>query len=256
MAKIAIGIPTHNHTVNASTVKTILSGASKDGHSVQYQIYGLSLLARCFNTLFCRAWEIGADYFIMLHADIAVRTRENAPAGWIDIMVRRIKQLEASVLSYASPIKSAEGHLSAGMLLHAGNPYSLRRLTLRQLHKLPVYAISRDHVCSVMGLDPNTSGAMLVNTGLMIMDLRNHPWCEWPGFEIKDRLVWGKKGPKGFTVPEDWNMSYWLHEHGWPYYLSRELHIDHFGSLAYTTEREWGADKDVTPIEPHPSDYV
>lgn len=257
MAKIGIGVPTHNVQLSVSTVQALLAAhRSVDGHFVSAQIVGLSLLARCFNTLFTDSYRRGDDFFVLLHADIGVSPPNGANKTWLDIAIERTEQLGAACLSYVSPIKSDAGHTSSGLFVEPGNLWSLRRLTMKQAHKLPRVAISREHVCMILGFDPAKAGALMVNTGCIIFNLRDFPWSEWPGFSIEDRIVWDpEKQPLLTTVPEDWNLSAWLHSKNWPYFLSRELTVDHAGLKMYNTNDIWGDAVDNAPVIFTPSEW-
>lgn len=256
MAKVGLGVPTHSGSIAAGTAITMLTSTSSRGHHVEPTVQGLSLLAHLFNILFAQSYKRGDDYFVLLHSDISA----SAPAGqgsWIDLMVDRMEALNAAVLSYASPIKGPTGHLSAGMFLEPGNLYSLRRATMHELHEMPQVVITRTEMCRVMGLDPEKCGAMMVNTGCMIMNLRKFPWWTWPGFNIHSELSWSpKRVPRPYCVPEDWGLSAWLHERGWPFYMSRELTIEHAGTKVWHTGEVWGDKHDVSPILWTPQEWA
>jgi hypothetical protein len=259
--KVLVGLPQHAGVMSAQTFQSGLTAQSLQGHDVQFQVLGLSLLARNFNQLFKNAWKHGFDVFVLHHSDILAYplTEEGAVSSWLDILIERMYHMKAACISVASPIKSEAGHTSFGMQLEKGdNPWSLRRITIKQLNKLP-QTISREDCCKLLKLNPNTAGAMLINTGVLVMDLRNFMWNteRWPGFQIKDKLAWNKECTdcEPFTEPEDWRLSRWLHDRDWPYYCVRDIGIDHVGVKIYKNHGYWGFECDDTPIQPSIAEY-
>jgi len=102
------------------------------------------------------------------------------------------------------------------------------------------------------------AGAMIVNTGVWCMDLRRFPWFQlrWPGFEIRDSIEWSLDGvPMAFTEPEDWVSSRWLYKHKLPYFMTRELVLDHFGGKTYTNQGTWGHWNDICQPQPSIEEY-
>jgi hypothetical protein len=228
-------------------VNSLITAASPK-HSIRFQIQGLSLLARNFNTLWASAWEKQADYLVMLHSDIGIRAPEGFSGSWLDAMVERIEESKAAVLSVVVPIKNQIGHTSTALQLEKGNSFKLRRVVIKDLPKLPMKWICRDDLCELYQVSPEVAGPLFVNTGCMIMNLKKFPWAKerWPGFEIRDILAWSLDGiPKPYTVPEDWKLSQWLFEKGWPYYATREFVVAHIGSTPYNNNGEWGCDQDL-----------
>lgn len=212
---------------------------------------GLSLLARNFNSLWIHAYQSGADYFILHHSDIGVESPYHGVC-WLDVLIERMQQLNAAVLSIASPIKSKHGHFSMGLDLEAGNHYTLRRVTVRELATLPEMFICRPDICELFGVPERGSGAMIVNTGVWCMDLKRFPWFQmrWPGFNIKDSIEWSLNGvPAAYSESEDWMASRWLHEHGIPYFATRELHLHHHGCQVYPNYGLWGDAHDLGPTQ-------
>lgn len=252
MSKIQIGIPTHGGSVSVETWSSIKEAERSSAHNISHQCIGLSLLALNFNSLWVTGYKTGADFFVLHHSDLGVHS-PHAGRPWIDVLVDKMYQLSAAAISVASPIKSTAGHLSAGLQMVAGNPHTLRRLTVRELNLLPESFIARCHVCEAFGANPAAAGAMLVNTGLLIIDLRRFPWAglRWPGFEIKDQIAWNLRGePLPYTVPEDWAFSMWMHEHGLPYFMTRELQLVHAGHHTFKNHGIWGDAADFSQPKP------
>ena len=255
--RVLIGVPVHKGDVSGETMTSVVMAHSLVGNIVQVQVIGISLLARCFNSLWIAAYNAGFDYFVMLHSDIGVRA--DGGSSWLDVLVERIQQFEAATLSVVSPIKSDEGMTSTGLYLaKPPNYHTLRRMTIRELATMNEFAITRTDVCKKFGLEPKDVGALLINTGCMIIDLRRFDWfgARWPGFQIVDELVWNKSGvPSTRTRPEDWNFSSWLFEKGWPYYATKELTLDHHGSRIFQNRGLYGLETDTLPIDSSIEEY-
>lgn len=250
MAKIFIGVPIHGGSVSAPTANSIVSAASGLQHEIQFQIVGLSLLARGFNTLFCSAYKRDFDYFILLHSDIGVYS--NIPGtSWADILVNRLRQLEMASVSVVSPIKNEQGVTSTALQLHKNNPYGMRRITVKELEKLPPQCILKEDVCKLFNVPQEEAGPLLINTGVLCMDLKNVDWfgLRWPGFHIEDCIAWNKQGvPDPYTTPEDWNLSRWLDRKKLSYCAISDLQINHLGSKSFTNFGNWGWDTDTNPV--------
>jgi len=247
MANVYIVVPTMGFDIGSLCVNALMTAASPK-HSIRYQIQGLSLLARNFNTLWCAAWEAQSDYFVMLHSDIGIRAPAGFVGSWLDAFIERIEEAKAAVLSAVVPIKNNIGHTSTALQLTRDNSFTLRRVVIKDLPKLPVKWITRDDLCALYQVNPEVAGPMLVNTGAMIMDLKRFPWAKerWCGFEIRDHLAWSLDGvPRPFSAPEDWRLSQFLFKQGWMYAATKEFPIAHLGSSPYSNYGAWGMDEDT-----------
>lgn len=259
MAKVLIGVPMHKGELCAATTHSVVQGSS-GSHDVQFQLLGLSLLAKNFNMLFISAFKRGYDYFILHHSDLGVAGVKGGFQGsWVDLLVHRMEQLEAAALSAVIPIKSPAGHTSTALETVNGDPYSLRRLTIRESERCAEDFINRADLCELFNVDEESAGALLINTGLMIMDLKNVDWAglNWPGFNIQDTIEWNTKGqPDSYTIPEDWNFSRWLHyETELEYFATRELVIAHVGVHNFMNEGGWGDETDCPRQQVSIEDY-
>jgi hypothetical protein len=252
MSHVFIGIPQHGGQINSGVMRSLHDCLFGSQHLISYQCMGLSLLARNFNSLWIQAYKRGADYFILHHADLAVSSPYPGVA-WCDLLIDRMRSLNAAVMSVASPIKSKFGHFSMGLDMKAGNPYTLRRTTARELFLLPNLFVGRADLCDMYDVHPDAAGAFIVNTGCFIMDLKRFPWrqLQWPGFNIVDNIQWSLNGvPLAYTEPEDWNASRWLHRHEIPFFATKEVHLEHFGGKTYENQGLWGDLHDDTPMQP------
>lgn len=261
MARIFVGIPMHKGEVSATTMTSVSQGSSSQ-HLVNYQLLGLSLLAKNFNLLFISAIKKEYDYFILHHSDLGVGgCLTDTKGSWTDLLVQRMTKLNAAALSAAIAIKSQNGLTSTGILAVDGDAYSLRRTTVKELDKLPAEFIDRADLCELYGLDEKKAGALLVNSGLLIMDIRDRGgiWREkkWPGFNIYDEIRWNTKGmPESYTIPEDWGLSIWMYTNGVPYFATKELVVCHCGAGNFTNAGGWGTDEHDGPRQQmHPDEY-
>lgn len=248
---IHIGIPQHGENVSAATMRSILDAVHSKAHRVTYQALGLSLLARNFNALWINAYRSGADVFILHHADLGAGTKDSS--NWVDNIVDLMYRTGGAMMSVASPIKSPAGHFSMGLDLKAGNSHTLRRTTARELFCMPSPFITRGDLCEMYDIHSDAAGAMIVNTGLLAMDLRRYPWGKWrwPGFNIVDSIEWSVDDiPQAFTEPEDWFASRWLHKRNIPFYTTKDLVLDHHGGQTYWNQGLWGMPADNTPRQP------
>lgn len=259
--KVMIGIPMHQGTITAQTMQSVMIAASKQ-NKMQFQLLGLSLLAKNFNLLFINAIKLGFDFFILHHADIGVvgRLTRADNLSWLDTMVNRVQQYKLAALSVVSPIKSDNGLTSSGLEMVKDDPWSLRRVTMKELDRLPTQIITRGDMCKVFDADCNTAGALLINTGVLIMDIRDRGgvWREkqWPGFGIYDEISWNTKGiPESFTIPEDWAASSWMHNNNVPYACTKEILITHIGSKNYLNHGNWGDPSDGPRQQLNPQEY-
>lgn len=243
--RVLVGVPLHCSDMSAGTATSVVQAAGSE-IEVGFQVMGLSLLAKNFNHLFQAAWRGEYDYFLLLHADIVIKPPSHFNGSWLELMVKRMEELQAAAISAVSPIKSPAGHTSTALELHRDNPYDMRRLTIREMLGLEYDYINRDDMCELFGVDKDEAGAFLINTACLMMDLKRFDWTKWNGFGIDDHIEWSKdKQPMCFTIPEDWKLSRFMHEQGWPYYATREIQLQHQGTHGYNNHQPWGLEEDT-----------
>lgn len=271
---VHIGIPSHNASICAGTAQTVMDALRLSRHHITSEIIGLSLLARCFNSLWKSAYDRGAKYFFLLHSDVqlalppdtqpfnnATVTFETDPPNncWLDLMIHQMQTYKLAALSVPSLIKSDAGLLSSGMDLYPGNYHSLRRMTLAQLQACEYPVILRNDACKVMGFDRATAGAYLINSAALLMDLESN-WFNrdnpWPGFGIEDVLLMNTKGELGLcSNTEDWKLSRWMWENDMPYAMTKSVLLLHFGMKSYNNWEVWGKQTDDGPMELSPEEF-
>ena len=249
--KIALFVPNYDGNISGKTTHSMLT-ACQSVHHVSINSGGMSLLARNFNTGFLAALMGGFDYFVMLHSDIgASNVVTNTP--WIDSLVQDCETMKCAVLSVVIPLKNDTGVTSLALSLDRTNKYEIRRVTMKELVKLPIDFICREDVCEIFGLDPDQAGALYINTGFMCVNLRDFDWKgqKFPGFSIDDRIYWSPEGqPLPYTLSEDWGFSLWVTMQGWPVFATKRYPATHFGGKDYSNQEIWGEEH-----EPHVS-YV
>jgi len=223
MGTIMIGVPTYCGDVAAETMMGLFQ-CTKD-HKYNVTAIGMSLLTRVFNTLFCAALNArkhGVTHFLLHHADIG-------PDGnwWLDRMMAIMEEKGADVLSAVVPIKSPLGLTSTALdegIEGRDLKYSPRRLTLKEVH----------------ALDPTfTHPRLLVNTGLMLVDIRK-PWVEKIHFRFEDEILWEDGVAKVRNWPEDWLFSRDAKALGANLWATREIKVLHAGRANYSNGEVWG----------------
>lgn len=191
-----------------------------------------SVLAHGFNLLWADALKYAKqgifDYFLMHHDDLEVKTR-----GFLDIMLAEMKRTGAAVLSVVNAIKEPGGETSTA--IDAGDGWRVRKLTIDECAELP------PTFCATDTKWPDK--ALLVNTGLMLVDLKHPGWHrETYGvldfcFQISNRIT---IRPDGQYVaqfkPEDWEMSRYCHANGMPVYATTLVETIHHGQGKWTNQ--------------------
>ena len=236
-ATIYMGIPTYlNRLENVGAMFSVIHG-SKDnyvGHS------SISSSANClgFNKLWIEALNQRPKFthFLMLHSDIV-------PMGehWIDKLVALMEKTGADVLSVVSPIKDEKGFTSTALDEPVGTQISqrwrVRRLTMHEVFKRP----------------PTwTEPKLLINTGVMLVDIRK-PWVDKIHFHFDDDIIVDAKGRKrAVCFPEDWNFSRDARNLGASLWATREIPIQHFGPSAYMNTEPWGTKVTDADVEESP----
>lgn len=203
---------------------------------VMPSLFYSSLLCLNFNSLWAAALVFRrngvADYFCLHHDDVEVRTH-----GWLDEMVTEANRVGAAVLSAVIPIKDDSGTTSTA--LDTGDPWRPTKLTLAECRKLPATFGQADVAAAGYG------GRLLLNTGLMLIDLRRPYWYEtvrrdgdedelFFRFQIRDRIRPMPDGQLRAQVrSEDWEFSRLCHERGVPIYATTKIQCVHHGDYEW-----------------------
>lgn len=233
MPKVLVGLPTYDNKVDAR-LSLYLYAARRDNLIVDVKSRQLSLLAWCFNMLWCEALNNKTyDYFLLLHAD----TVPIAPQGWLSKLIAEAENAHADLFAVVSPLKNKTGLTStaAQSLQHAP-----RRLTMREAVKLPQTFKAWD-VAKVYGWETETQVQLLVNTGCLLMDLRrNRSKWETMFFKIRDKMEKVDGKFVSTCTPEDWDFSEQAHANGLTVAATRAISLLHNGSADYENQTAWG----------------
>ena len=121
-----------------------------------------------------------ASHFCLLHDDIVPEPL------WLDKMMRIMEEQHADILSVVVPLKNDKGLTSTALDVGVGDEdphWRVKRLTLKEIYN---------------DYEPTfTHEKLLVNTGLMLVDLRK-PWVENVWFAFEDKIIPDPKAPGEF----------------------------------------------------------
>jgi predicted O-methyltransferase YrrM len=225
--KTYLAMPTYLGRIENSEVVISIVHCRKEGSENLFQLGQCNTSANCtgFNTLWCEALDQRdkgeATHFLMLHSDIVPQVE------FLDKMHEIMARTGADILSAVSPIKDSKGLTSIALDEQLGDrdfDWAPRRLTMKEIHTMePTFTL------------PN----LLINTGLMLVDLRkdwtNHIW-----FHFDDRIAVfnGKRTPQ--MRPEDWNFSKDARKLGAKIWATREVTLTHHGQQSFPTAFPWG----------------
>jgi hypothetical protein len=153
--------------------------------------------------------------------------------------------LDADLFSVVVPIKGRHG-LTSTAIGDPANPWRpIRRLTLREVFRLPeTFSI---HDCIAAGFA--APGQQLwVNTGCSLAYLRRD-WATAVDshgylrvfFTIQDRIHWDGNAGRVETAPEDWNYSRMIANEGGRVFATRKVKLCHAsGEEFYPNDHPWG----------------
>jgi hypothetical protein len=248
--EVMLGIPTDDQAICYGAAQGLFRATWK--HNVRIAPADSSLLANAFNRLWCQALnesEKGTiTHLAFLHSDIA-------PAdGWIDTLIEEMEIHDAAFCSVVSPLKDTRG-LTSTAIGEPGLAWSpLRRLTMREIMKLPET------------FDAETAGfpdkVLLLNSGCWVADLRN------PAFHVKnadneaelfftvnDRVVYTDGKWVQQVESEDWFFSRAMHRFGVRAMATRRVKLHHLGMASFVNSEAWGTqecDEDLRALWENP----
>lgn len=238
---VYVGIPSYDGRIHAEIMTAAFWAFQERPSYLSFiQVQSQSWLCRNFNVLFTAALNMrakaGITHFLMLHEDVAIQDPR-----WLSRMVAIGEEKKADVLSVVSPLKFDKGLTSTALDNGDGRP--VRRLTLNELYK---------------DYEPTfTDPKLLINTGLMLVDLRSPIFkdpnnVEKLAFTMVDKIKTNKDG--SFAVdgtPEDWNFSRKMRELGASIWATREIPIVHKGGGVWGNMLAWGSlDRDQVDDQP------
>lgn len=230
--KLCVALPSYQLGTVASFPLLCLMHSERIEKDYQHHHFeqSNSLLAMNDNMLWTKALNLARKgeltHFLMIHAD--VRPRANQVSNWFDLFLNEMERTKADVLSAAIPIKNTAGFTSTAL---DTNRWSPQRLTQHQINReLPVTW---------------TADTLLVNTGLMLVDLRGAWKSDPPFFTINDEIWQDEEGDwQPRCEPEDWNFSRMCHKRGMRVFVTRIVPVDHFGTAMWSSDGIWGHEQD------------
>ncbi len=245
MSLTLLGLPTYDNSVNADLVLALLNEVHVPGTpAFQVAKTQMSLLACGFNRLYATALNQRpkCTHFLLLHADVVP---EN---GFVKALHAEMERTGAGILSTVLPLKDNRGLTSTGLMAEYGRPFRRRRVTMTELAHLPQTFGGRD-VARLFGHGEMADPVLLVNTGLMLIDLRI-PQAEQYYFEITDRIVRNADGSFQAEVdPEDWHLSRMAHEAGVRVLATKTVKARHAGRAFFPNFSVWGEwERDTTEV--------
>jgi SAM-dependent methyltransferase len=191
-----------------------------------------SLLACNMNSLWAQAKTLvhrgnRIDYFAMLHDDIGCED------WWLDKLIDELEASDLDILSVVSPIKDCRGLTSTAIAAPDGDPWSVTRLTMDEVYRLPPTFTSED-----------IGGELLLNTGCWVCRfgvLGEYPFY----FTINDEITFSEQHDcyVADVESEDWFFSRLCHKAGLKVGATRKISIFHEGATRYLNSQPWGRDR-------------
>jgi hypothetical protein len=224
--KLAIMVPTNTRSSDGAGALLIASRGKIDvrlqdlGGDLLYMEVGSSILTFAFNLCWAQAlneYEAGRiTHFLMWHSDV----RPCSPR-WLDTLTDEMEKAGADVLGTSIPIKDTKGLTSTAI---DTDPWRPQRVSLKQMNELPpTWSCDR----------------LLINTGLMLVDLRK-PWWQEICFDIEDRIVKVNDYWRAECKPEDWQFSRAARKRGARIFVTRAVVVEHTGLISWASNQMWG----------------
>lgn len=210
---LIVGVPSYNGMIGKYTMLGILQASATPGTVGGWHIESGSLLTWNMNKILAQAFnqmKQGVTHLAILHTDIVVESK------WADKMIGIMEDKKADIVSVVIPIKDMTGDTSTALYMgEKDGSWDIHRLTLKQ--------------CWSRGKS-FTEKNLLVNTGLMMIDLRKD-WITGLQFTIEDRIIQDKEGKFIARVfPEDWNFSLQAQRKGASVWATNEVKAQHYGN--------------------------
>lgn len=187
------------------------------------------MLPRVFNMLWADILNASRNdpitHIAMIHDDVA----PDMPGGfsdWLDVLFDELERTGADCISAVVPIKNGKGVTSTAVDVNPEMPWNPRRLTLREVFRLPETFSAED-------VPWNNGGPLLINSGLWL--------CRWDPawadpnrpdrkivFRFLNDIIQTPEGAwAGWDIPEDWDFARQLHRQGKKVLATRKVKLDH-----------------------------
>lgn len=223
--RVLVGMPRHKNDCALGAAGGFFHPTRSGGKVKAHGASGIvSSLTGGFNNLWAAVrneWEAGnLDGFAMIHSDVA------PAAGWLDVLYAEMVKAGADLISAVAPIKDDRG-LCSTAIDDSGDPWRVRRLTMAQIHDLPVTFADED-----------AGGPLLLNTGLWLCKLG--PWCLEAHFRWQDTIRREEGRWVARQQPEDYDWSRQLRALGLKLCATRAAPVIHWGDKGWSSEEVWG----------------
>jgi hypothetical protein len=227
--KVAVLMPHRDGWGNIGAAWSVDNWLSKRLNRQVYN-HGTSVLTRTFNELLCYALndreEAGFTHLAMLHNDII------PDHYWLDMAMDELDNEDLDCLGVVVAIKNKCGLTSTG--LDVGNPWGVRRLTLKEIFDLPATFTAKD-VPYRVGDNP-----IVLNSGCFLMRF-DQPWFNGLCFRQQDGIMFHEPTGKyvAQSISEDWDFSRQLVSRGCRIAATRKISTIHDNEM-YHTRSVWG----------------
>ncbi len=244
--RVLIGSPSGG-TISTATARALRHPAA------QYDYTLLESESSCgnFNKLWVQFLMHGlrGDYThaVMVHADLNFGADQ---PPFVDVLMQNMQHCGAEVLAAAIPFKDARGLVTTGVAAPDDPWEPLRRLTIRELAKLP------DNFGAAELGYPGLP--LLVNHGAILFDLRSPKWYAGrPNgraacyFEFREEVCWRNGIPQYRAASEDWVISRMFWQAGLDVQATKALRVVHLGQFAFPSVGDWGTmehDEELRPV--------
>lgn len=246
--KIVIAYPHRDGWAHYGSVVAATSQATKRYESAVVS-RGNSVLTLTFNQCLAEALNLrdkeGFTHFAMLHNDVVPDN------GWLDVLMDELTANSLDMISAVVPIKNSYGLTSTG-LDTPGNPWTVRRLTMKEVFELPETFTAKD-VPYRLG-----ESGMVLNSGCTLMKLQE-PWVQGLHFRQLDKISWCliQQEWGAMSISEDWDMSRQLLGRGCRLGATRKVHLYHQIPQYNNTSvwGEWTQDQDFLQADRETNEY-
>jgi len=196
-----------------------------------------------FNQLMCECLNQGDqfDYWSMLHSDMAPFTTETR--RWLDIHVDELEEQKLDVIHAVAAIKDDKAVTSTAVLNLEDQWAIGRRLTVKELYKLPDTFTLDDILNLIDGPWPKNP-FLAPNTGCMTVKLGHAKMRKFmldEAFQFRHRAGEHSDGRLYWQfVPEDWAFGRWCAKNRLTVAGTKKVLTAHFGRHMFTTLPGWG----------------
>jgi hypothetical protein len=194
---------------------------------VRLQDLCTSATPHTFNGLIAQAldwYDDGrATHYASIHSDVMPQ------CPWLNQLWAEMRLSGATLVATNIAIKNESGKTSTAVGQRS-DPWRVSRwITRDDLRDLP-------GTFSTADVAKTEDDVLLINTGLILVDLSHDCWRNWTGFEYRTRIIKGPNGRECQFQPEDWLLSRYLDRCGAKYVATSTVRCEHIGPKGYTTE--------------------